>query len=231
MSQGTYHGYDVRTAVEQTKDFGADSRSPRKKGQNGRLYSYTYHGSTSLPLWISDFQTSFQIVGTTAQAVRSRSFFAHNIAQPSFVVTCQFGDQQRYGKLIEMIRSSQLDLTSAMRLYVARYDSPSSTGDRMRGNHTAIYAEGYVKSVKRRHERFVNSPELRFEFIVEKIINGPSGWKTDSTTPKKMMTWNDIIADKDKTYQEDPDSDKAPPKTLGPGGPIITDTVGGFRAG
>jgi hypothetical protein len=230
MSQGTHDGYDVRTAAIQTKDFGPGGNTPHKKPHNGRLFIYTQDGAHSFSLLISDFQTGFQLVGSTAQSVRTRSYFAHNIAQPSFVVTCQFRDQERYGKLIELIRIGQLDLTSSMRLYVAPYNSPNKTGTRMRGDHTGIYAEGYVKSVKRRHERFVNSPELRFEFIVERVISGPSGWNSGAVKAKKMMTWNDIIKLEGRTYQEDPDSGKAQSTTPSEG-PITTDTVGGFREG
>lgn len=214
MSQETKQGYDINhgraTRAIKPNAYILDMR-PKKSFINPATTAAEKKGK---PLWVYDLRTNFSLVGATAQSVRTRSFFAHNMAQPSLSLDCQFEDQGIYADTVEYIRSNHWDLSSLMRLYIQPNNTGVATGDRMRGSHGAIYVEGYVKSVRRSHKRFEYAPEMSFDFVISNVLQGPGGyWKGEPATVTKMATWNALI--RGKKFEEGV-------RTLDPGGPITT---------
>lgn len=172
---------------------------------NGYL---SFPGEDKCWLWVSELRTSFSISGQRAQSRRTRSYFPHNFAQPSFTVVCQCANQTIYSRTIEFIRSTQTSMDSSVHLWVI--DATRYSGHRnIRGRHRSNVAEGYIKSVKREHGRFIYAPELSFEFVVERHLQ-PSGWRDDdSVTQRILPSWKEVIENGITAYAKDPDPDSS----------------------
>lgn len=173
-----------------SKGFDASFRRDQDPGgYNGTL---TFNGVTK-NLWVNDFQTGFGLAGSGANSYRTRSFFAKNFQQVNLAVQCQFPDPQRYAEVVEFIRHAQVGFGSSTKLEIVnRYRGPE-VFQNQKGPSTSIVAEGYVQSVQRVHQKFVQSPVMVFNFTVEKMIS-PAAW-ADSNTDQiaYLKSWQDIV--------------------------------------
>jgi len=203
-------GYDLN-AVNQANPPGA----------NGILVFRQY----SVLLWVYELTSDFAMAGNTGQSYRTRSYFPHNFVQPSFSIKCQFANQKAYSKTIEMIRHTQTNFDSSVKITVVN-NSPKR-GRGVKGAHRGNAAEGYIKSVKRLHERYVYSPELQIDFVIEKHLS-PPGWSDNDidTKIKVLPTWKDVIESRKSGFLADP---SAPSEV--PDGPstVAPDGNGGSR--
>lgn len=178
-------------------------------------------------LWVYEIQTGFSLSGTTGQSINARTFFPRNRVQQSITVLCQCPNQQNYAETVEWIRSTHKLRSTSVRLSITTYNMP------VKGQSEPLLAEGYIKSVPRSHSRFEYAPELRFDFLVERILL-PAAWKDELTKaelggPRELPTWKDVI-EKQGVFRRDPDGlddDVLPIPAQNPGsrfhdsGPII----------
>ena len=202
----------------QPTNLGYDTNATKKStpvGANGLL---TFPKLESKSLWIYEVNSTFGMAGSKAQSYRTRSFFPRNFIQPSFMVSCQFPNQETYADVVEFIRNTQTLLDSSLRLYI----TPRRMG--VKGLSEPFEAEGYIKSVSRSHERFVYAPELQFEFIIENQVF-PVAWRdTKVQSPRKLRSWKEIIEQKKPGFLRDPDPKPEerpytpPPHAPGPNG-------------
>jgi hypothetical protein len=156
------------------------------------------YNAETVKLWVYEFETSFSLAGSTAQSARTRSYFAHNLNQPSIIVRCQFPNQELMSTMVEFVRKTQLGMESTTVLEVLAKQSANVVVERNnkygynKTAHQSISAKGYIKSVRRVHEKFVNAPELEFSFIVENMIN-PTLWADTNTVIRRLKSWHTII--------------------------------------
>jgi hypothetical protein len=198
----TNGGYDVYA-----------TRSEAPPNPSGKIESE----GESRDLWISEYQTTFAISGSTAQSARTRSYFARSLTQPSITVACQFPNQELMGKFVEFVRTTHLNMESSsiLSIYAQQPDLPQ--GASYRGNrktkygyqdnsHRSIQAKGYIKEIKRSYQKGVNAPELTFDFVVKRIIT-PTDWADLPVTIRRLKSWHSIIETTQKAsgFVEDPD--------------------------
>jgi len=206
---GTDKGYDVEHAG------GSDV------GSNG----YFKFGTDQVPLWVSEFTTPFGLAGDTAQSVGTLTFFPRALDQTEFTFVCQAPNQKFYGQTVEIIRRAQKGFANLAEVWLNGYKLPV-----LRGGHDAFNALGYVRTVQRRHERWVYAPEFTFTFIAADILK-PTGWSTaaDLVKIRKLKSWQQIVEgimahDKNAGFASDPDQVPPaanPPASNAPGsGPI-----------
>lgn len=173
-----------------SKGYDASIRRSRDPGgHNGVL---TFNG-VAKKLWVNEVQTGFGLAGRGVNSYRTRSFFARNFQQVSLNVGCQFPDQQRYAEVVEFIRHAQVGFGSSMKLEIVnRYKGPN-VHQNQKGPSENIVAEGYVKSVQRSHERFIQAPTLAFQFTVEKMIF-PVAWADNSNEAiSHLKSWREVM--------------------------------------
>jgi hypothetical protein len=182
-------GYDER-AVR-----GTDKRS------NGTLTL----GNNSVPLWVFDLRVPFGLSGSTAQSFGTRSFFPRALTQPEITLDCQAPTQVHYGRTVEFIRQSQKSLSGNVKLDITA-GGPQGI---LRGQHQAISATGYIRSVPRRHTRFEYSPEFSFAFVVAQLTS-PTAWADDPVKIRQLKSWQQIVEgvmahDQNAGFVDDPD--------------------------
>lgn len=198
----------------QPYDRGHDSTTNYRSQDPGGHNAYLTFGGKSKKLWVNDMQIGFALAGSAANSYRTRSFFARNFSQVNFVVSCQFPDQQRYAEFAEFVRHAQVGFNASSRLDILnRYQGPD-THNNQRGPGSRISAEGYVQSVPRQHERFIQAPTMVFQFTVSKMIQ-PTTW-ADSQDQKVryFKSWKEIVSggsflvDSDQSVVDLPEEDQ-----------------------
>lgn len=205
----TRQGYDV------VATHGANDQAKAKV--NGWL---TY-ANVEVPLWVQEYSTGWAMAGSTAQSSRTRSFFAHNFQQVSFTISCQFPSQREMGDVTQLIRVAHKGLDSAMYLEVLGLRNGPTNG-RLKGASQNLAGEGYVKAITRVHEKGVYSPELQFEFVIERL-DSPASWADSPVTIRKLKSWNDIVEgimahDPNAGFVDDPNANRVPDRpSLAPG--------------
>lgn len=183
--QPTQYGYDVAAT---------SSRIPR--GQNATL---SFQNQSDLGLWVYEVNTQFAMSGTMGQSPRTRSYFPHNMVQPSVNLMCQFPNLKLYGDAAEWLRYTQINLQGLISLKVI----PRETG--VKGLSDPIDAKGYVTDVRRTHQRFVYAPEMTLNFVILSS-SAPAIWGDDTqVTPRKIKSWADIIASQKPGFIRDSD--------------------------
>ena len=191
--QPTQKGYDTNA-----------TRRPLPGRENGRIS----FGDSHRLLWVYDVRSDFAMTGATAQSFRTRSFFARNFSQPSFTIACQSPNQANYAETVEFIRDAQVRLRT-MRIEIwpgMKHLKPINgrLNRRLRGRHSRMMADGYVRVATRAHERHIYAPDWTFDFIVARMIL-PKEWADDPVKIRRLVSWNDIIEKKKPGFVEDPD--------------------------
>lgn len=222
MGIKTNKGYDVTSVKVQSqqREVYRDEKGKRKTRNrlnaksNGRLYEKGDNKANGPRLWVYEWGTGFSLSGSTGQGISMRDFYPRNRIQQSITVICQCPDQQIYGDTIEWIRTQHRKRTSSTVLEIVGKTGP------IKGPNQSLAAEGYVKTVVRSHERFVYAPELRFDFLVERIMK-PSAWEDKLSDadrllgPRSLPDWNTVFIENGK-FRRNPDRRKAAsPPTLG----------------
>lgn len=187
--QPTNAGYDTNAA-----------RRPAPGGANGWLRNLL--DDTEVPMWVYEVQTGFAMAGSVGQSPRTRSLFPHNMEQQQFTVMAQFPNQDLYAQVVEFIRSMQYKLSSSLLLQVV--NRSGYQGRKLKGVHRDLAVEGYVLRVPRAHRQFEYAPELRFDFVAERIRQ-PSQWVGEKIEMKMLQTWRDVIEKKEGTFMPVPD--------------------------
>lgn len=192
--QPTRRGYDVRATVLQ-------GTPPRA---NGHLhFAGGADGPRGVLLWVYEVQTGFAQAGSTGQSFRTRSFFPRSFIQPTLTVMCQCPNQEIYGDTIEFIRHTQVSFESSTKLEIGNVSTYAGT--KLKGAHEGNSAEGYIKSVRRAHSRHEYSPELQFEFIVERFLT-PARWRDQGNQVLQILpTWKEVIEQHKHSFVESAD--------------------------
>jgi hypothetical protein len=191
-------GYDTTAVV--------DRDPPRPNG-------WLTYGKHEVPLWVFDVTTGFSMNGSTAQSPQTRTFFAKNFVMGPISVACQMPTQVHLGRLTEFVRRTHRGMQSSVKLEIIAGRPPGKFGRRLKygsGRHRNIAAEGYIRSIPREHMRHVYSPEITFDFVVERMI-APSAWADTPVTVRRLKSWHDIVEgvlkhDKNASFEGDPDA-------------------------
>lgn len=152
-------------------------------------------------LWVDDMGASFNISGSTAQSYNQRAFYPHNLGQLMLTVHGQTPNESEYGRVAEFVRHSHKKAVTNgqfFRLVIAEgghnpdvANPPTTTRDQqvhgVKGRHEAVDVDGYVLSIDRKHERFVNAPEWEFQFVILRS-KGFLGLKDDVIQQKNLIT-------------------------------------------
>jgi hypothetical protein len=123
-------------------------------------------------LWLNDIQSNFNLAGTTAQSKGKRSFFPHNLTQPSLTLGGQTPNSYQYNRIAEFVRDfhkSILRDDNPLKLGVTA-GGPVTIRPIIKGKRDSILVEGYVTSVRKGAERWINAPDYSFEFIISRVV-------------------------------------------------------------
>ena len=218
MRPNTSKGYDVEAGKLQGEPLGSvngwlyqsDKGGPTAKSSSFLRIPETVRGSGGKAaskvhgrgLWVYEVQTGFSLSGTTGQSYQTRSFFPRNRVQQSITVLCQCPNQQNYADTVEWIRATQKSHSTSVKLAITTKVMP------VKGQSLPLLVEGYIKSVPRSHRRFEYAPELRFDFLVERV-DLPAAWADQLSAkelkgPRVLPTWKDVI-EKQGKFRRDPD--------------------------
>ena len=224
MQTRTNQGYDLATRPRRG--------TPRANG-------WLTHGDSEVELWVFDVTVGFALEGETAQSARTRTYFAHNASQPSIMVSSQFPSQKEYADVAEFVRSTHLDMGSK---YLPKLEITAGAPNGSRGHrnnkyggvHKPLSAWGYVRNIKRSHQRHQYAPTMVFEFVVQRWEQGwdagdKVGWGDGAAEIRRLKSWHDIVEGilrntGGAAYEADPDADAytpvpdRPPTAPGPNG-------------
>lgn len=199
MQTTTKRGYDIQALP--------DRDPPRPNG-------WLTFGKKEIKMWVFDVTAGFAMSGTTAQSSHTRTFFPRNFVQPAFTISVQCPTQRHAGDLAEFIRDTQRSLRSSTRLEIVAGWPKGNHGKKLKGPHSNIAAEGYIKSVQRESMAFNYSPEVSFDFVIERMI-APGAWADSPVTIRRLKSWHDIVEgilknDTNAGFQTDPDQVQRP---------------------
>jgi hypothetical protein len=217
-------GYDSNAVSPSIR---ADKEPPRPNG-------WLTYGKHEVPLWVFDVATSFAMSGSTAQSPQTRTYFARNFTQGTITVSVQLPTQVHLGRLTEFVRRTHRGMQSSTMLEIVGGGPSGNFRRRLKygGPSFNIAAEGYIRSIPREHMRFVYSPELAFEFVVERLI-APSSWADTPVNIRRLKSWHDIVEgvlkhDKNAGFEGDPDANV---DTSGQGSDNVGPNEAGFQFG
>lgn len=206
-------------------------------GQNATLEDRSVqHKDNSfdeVKLWVQEISADFSLAATTAQGPLKRDLYPHNFVQPSYTFSCQSPNQEHRARVAEFVRRSQL--RSLQGLGLLRIYVPAAGLDRMtlttsnhnnktkkattrrivrnqKGARSQLALEGYIQSIPRGDERFVNAPDFQFNFIVSRSLAGPfQDDPISSLILGDVKTWQQLLAG---DFINDPDKAKAAAKAV-----------------
>lgn len=201
--QSTERGYDIQAVSKRTPP-----------GSNAILESLSLPPDAAVRLWVSEIQIGFAMSGSTGQSFRTRSFFPRNFTQPTFTVFCQCPNQKIYGDTLEFIRTTQITFDQSLNFILL--NAGSKFNRTIKGSHSGNSAQGYIKSVKRSHERFTYSPDLQFDFVVERFLSPPDWMDKGNQTPSTLKSWSEIIMQHKNLLAKDPDQNSVSPDAIDP---------------
>jgi hypothetical protein len=172
----------------------------RLVGFNG----YIEYGEQKFPLWVEDLTIPFGLAGDVGQSANTRTLFPRALKQPEITLACQAPSQSIYSECTEFIRRTQKGFSNLATLNIFGYNLPV-----LRGGHSPISADGYVRTIARRHSRFEYSPSFSFAFVVAKM-KAPTAWADDPVQIRKLKSWQSIVEgimahDENAGFVEDPD--------------------------
>lgn len=165
----TSFGYDVVASRLETA-----KRERARSRRNAQLHD----GSQFCKFFCEEISLSLGMSGSTAQSRYVRDFYAHNIKIPALNVMGQSIDQDDYATVTEFVRQAQRKSVENSNLVKFTLNAGGSnvvqknSNAIIKGAHKPINALGYIKTIKRKHERFVYAPKFTFEFIIVQMEDG-----------------------------------------------------------
>lgn len=200
VTQGNRYGVMTPTMSPDTPNGGPN------RGSNAFLES---SGADRVFLWVDNFQAAFNISGTQAQSVTTRSFYPHNLGQLTLTVHGQTPNQYEYGRVVEFIRHSHKKAVASgesFRLVIPEItpgeDSKLRNPEDSRNTRSPVDVGGYVLSIERRNERFVNAPEYEFQFVILQSRNF-LGMMDEPVIQKNLVTILQLVEnDKEFKWEE-----------------------------
>lgn len=148
------------------------------EGANGSNACLEIEGNDSsiqrLYLWVNNVESAFTVSGSVAQSVARRQFFPRDFAQPALMISGQTPNQYEYGRIAEFVRQSHLNVINpsfggtglGLVTLTVFTDQKPTKFPMVKGPHQNLRIRGYVSSIERATERFVNAPDFKFEFII-----------------------------------------------------------------
>lgn len=156
-----------------------------------------------LPLWVYEFSADFSATGGEAQSRARKEFFARFFTQPRYVIKGQTANQHQHQQLSEFIRHGMLMQVSAaptgvryFEAFTLRIEGRGPIADRDRntkGGHMGWTGEGYIESIPHGGERFVNSPEFEFTFVLANATEGPIKILDATYLPQRTNSFREYI--------------------------------------
>lgn len=178
-------GYDVKAVkINQTRRETAEGRF------NGRLHDGTWY----VDFFVTKISIDVGLAGSTGQSRFTRDFYPHNMVMPSFAVEGQCMDQNDYGTLVEFVHQAQQKGVydgTLLQLDVAG-NGLSVRRPIMKGSHKPIHAQGFIRNMPRKHERFVYAPTFNFSFVVSTMFEGI--YKESTASSPEQESWAQILS-------------------------------------
>jgi hypothetical protein len=143
----------------------------------------------TIGLWISNFSIDFSMGGTYAQSMRLRQYMPRNLIQPVIHVEGQMPNSFQYQRLAEFVRESHYDTLfpqtlvtdqqmlsftlfaghlGDLTLFSAGGKRKAKMGDYVvqgKGPHALQHFRGYIQSIQRGAQQFINAPTYTFDFV------------------------------------------------------------------
>jgi hypothetical protein len=150
-------------------NFPPDNKGESRNGSNAFLENGR---GERVYMWVNEVTANFALSGTTAQSAKRRSFYPHNLAQPSITVGGQTPNTYEYNRLSAFIRDGHLKQVAgkgddegvfALRVYAG---GKNTTRDIQRGRRKQISVDGYIQNAAAGATRFINAPPFQFTFII-----------------------------------------------------------------
>lgn len=205
-------------------DKGYFVRTPDSEASEANCTGWlTSQSGETLRLWIHEIQMGFKLGGSFEQSALTRTYFARNFAQPSIQIKGQMPNSYQYQRLGEFVRESQLKALSATSLNAdanlialtipsTRRDSKAAVeGPHLKGPHTGYHFRGYILSMQRGAQKFVNAPG--FTFIFSPAYSYAGIYVTpQAKIVKTLATWTQVflahasVPDPDKVTSTSPSS-------------------------
>lgn len=157
-----------------------------------------------MPLWVYEFSADFSATGAEAQSRSRKEFFARFFTQPRYVVKGQTANQHQHQELAEFVRHGMLMQVAGssknagryFEAFVLRIEGRGAIADRDRntkGGHMGWTGEGYIESIDHGGERFVNSPEFEFTFVLANATEGPIKILDTTYIPQRINSFREFI--------------------------------------
>lgn len=178
-------GYDVNAVKINQK---------RREAAEGAFNARLHDGTWYVDFYVTQIGIGISLAGSTAQSRFTRDFYPHNMVMPSFVVEGVCLNQEDYGVLVEFVHQAQ-----QKGVYDGTLLQLDVTGNGfkvahpiMRGSHKPIHAQGFVRNMPRKHERFVYAPTFNFSFIVSTMFEGI--YQESTASNPEQESWAQILA-------------------------------------
>lgn len=174
----------------------------------------------AIDLWIHEFDTSFQMGGSTGQSRYHRQFFPRNFTQPVTTVSGRVANTYEYNRLSAFVRRSHY---YALRADEYAADQKQTTGSiqnrhldsgaaiptvtmifrggglpaayNAKGVHKPWVVEGYIKSMPAGARHHDPAPEFKFDFIISQShFSATTGIYEDNlVVGSQLLTWMDVF--------------------------------------
>lgn len=182
----------------------------QSKTWNGALITNT---GTEFRLWIEDAQMSFAMSGTNGQSRFRNQFYPKAFNQPTLKVMGRMPNQYEYNKLAAFIRESHYDALNqtnrdignivasptydkkTIKLFIKDAGRGRQPKRNLKGGHTALAFQGYIKRIAAGATRFEFAPQFEFDFIIASSVDtGQVGiYKDDLTQGTQIMSWMELF--------------------------------------
>ena len=211
---------DQPTGTGRFPDVKSPNKSPEMGDNwNGALVSPF---GQRVALWVDDINMNFQMTGTTGQSRYRRQFYPKSFNQASIIVHGQMPNEFEYNRLAAFVRECHYEsLTGNQFLYKKKRGfpggvtrnasaslqtikfmlrrSPRQMGregqirKNVKGAHSQLIFEGYIKTISAGAMKFNYAPE--FEFVIAaSYLTGKTGIYNDTLVSGSNITsWNDQL--------------------------------------
>lgn len=145
------------------------------------LRDLSTNNSAFMPLWPYELELDFALSGVTGQSRTKRDFYPRHLTTPKIIVRCQTFNPYLYNKTTRFVRRHQLHQVMAggtkvhqhkgdmMQLVVKGTSGPNRT---TKGGYRGMTLLGFVENVPAGAERFVQAPEVEFQFVLHDAESG-----------------------------------------------------------
>lgn len=214
---GLHIPYDVGYDAETQKHCAAGT-GYNLDNWNGRLVDQL---GSSVDLWITEFDTSFAMGGSTGQSRYHRQFFPRNFTEPIVTVTGRVANTYEYNRLSAFVRRSHYYSLRADEFAADQKQTQGKVSGRhmdsgsaiptvtlilrgggipaaynAKGVHKPWVVDGYIKSMPAGAKHHDPAPEFKFEFIISQSQYVPATtgiYEDHLVVGSQLLSWMDVF--------------------------------------